>query len=145
MHVRRALSAMAITVLMAVGISAPASYAGPGDTVGASAGKGTVAVIGMLAWSDCGNYPGTICLFANNNWGLPIWRQYPSQIGSCRNLTGFDNVTTMAVNGAGGHTLVLWRYLGCTGESLVITSGNYADLTGTWWNDKPSSVQVIAF
>jgi len=121
--IKKLMAALTVTALVTFGAQAPA----------------------RAAWSDCGNYPGTICLFANNNWGLPIWRQYPSQIGNCRNLTGFDNVTTMAVNGADGHSLIGYRYLGCEGESLVITSGNYADFTGTWWNDKFSSVQVVAF
>lgn len=123
MKVRKFIAALAVTALAVFGVQAPA----------------------QAAWSDCGNYPGTICLFAHSGWGLPIWRQYPSQIGSCRNLTGFDNTTTVAVNGADHHTLVLHQYLGCEGESIVITSGNYADFAGTWWNDKPSSVQVIAY
>ncbi len=113
--------------------------------VGILAMVGFTAAPAQAAWSDCSNYPGTICLFANTNWGLPIWRQYPSQINGCRNLTGFDNVTTIAANTAGHHTLVLWQFLGCEGESLVITSGNYSNFSNTWWNDRASAVEVIAF
>lgn len=99
----------------------------------------------QAAWSDCNNYAGTICLFAGPNWGLPIWRQYPSQINGCRNLTGFDNVTTIAVNQAAHHHVILWQYQGCGGESFTLPAlGNYADFSGSWWNDKPSSIEVVA-
>jgi hypothetical protein len=120
---RKLLASVAAGALLALGVATPAK----------------------AAWADCGNYPGTVCLFANNNWGLPIWRQYPSQIQGCRNLTGFDNVTTMASNNTGGHyLLIMYRYLNCEGETFQLSSGSYVDFSNTWWNDKPSAVQVVA-
>ncbi len=104
----------------------------------------------QAAWSDCGNYPGTVCLFANANWGTPIWRQYPSQITSyyngCRNLDGFDNVTTVAANNTGGHYVItLWQLNGCTGESINIPLSGYSiDFSAAWWNDRASSIQATA-
>jgi hypothetical protein len=117
----------------------------------ASAAIAAVAAVGIAtpakaAWSDCGNYPGTVCLFAYPNWGLPIWRQYPDQINGCRNLTGFDNVTTMASNNtAGSVRLTIYQYLNCGGAFFHINSGQYYDLSGDWWNDKASSVRVTLY
>jgi hypothetical protein len=104
-----------------------------------------VASPAQAAWSDCSNYAGTICLFANNNWGLPIWRQFPSQINGCRNLTGFDNVTTMALTQAPHHAVRLWENAGCTGQYYNLPNvGSYVDFSGSSWNDRASSIQVIA-
>lgn len=109
----------------------------------ASAAVLGAAVPAQAAWSDCGNYPGTVCLFAHANWGLPIWRQYPSQIDDCRDLTGFDNVTTMISNNTSGHyILTVYRYLDCEGEYFTVSPGQYYNLSGDWWNDKASSVRV---
>lgn len=123
MKIRKMLAAVTVAALGAVGLfQAPA----------------------QAAWSDCSNYPGTICLFAGPNYGLPIWRQYPSQINGCRNLTGFDNVTTVAANLASHHMVVLWQYAGCGGESFTLpTQGYVAHFSGSWWNDKASSIEVI--
>lgn len=99
----------------------------------------------QAAWSDCSNYPGTICLFAGPNYGLPIWRQYPSQINGCRNLTGFDNVTTIAANLAAHHAVYLWQYPGCSGAVVSLPSQGYVvDWSGHWFNDKASSIEVVA-
>ncbi len=99
----------------------------------------------QAAWADCSNYPGTICLFAHANYGLPIWRQYPSQINGCRNLTGFDNITTMAANLAPHHAVYLYQYPGCTGQVVSLpTQGYVVDWTGYSFNDKASSIEVIA-
>lgn len=114
---------------------------------------GIVALVASLsvanpvqaAWSDCSNYPGTICLFAGPNYGLPIWRQYPSQINGCRNLTGFDNVTTVAANLAPHHAVYLYQYPGCTGEVVSLpTQGYVVSWSGQWFNDKASSIEVVA-
>lgn len=99
------------------------------------------------AWSSCGNYPETVCLFAHSNWGEPLWRQTPEQVDYCRSLvgTGWNNVTTMASNNtAGGYILEVWSESNCTGSVQSITSGTYADFTNTWWNDRISAVRVIA-
>lgn len=109
------------------------------------AGATVVSSPARAAWSDCGGYAGTICLFANNDWGLPIWRQYPSQITGCRNLSGFDNVTTIAVNQAEHHLVTLYQFSGCTGESLTLpTSGYHINFSGAWWNDRASAISVTA-
>jgi hypothetical protein len=114
---------------------------------------GIVALVASLsvvspaqaASSDCYNYPGTICLFAAPNWGLPIWRQYPSQIQGCRNLTGFDNVATVIANNTtAGYTLAVFQYPGCSGATFSVGSNLYYNLSGDWWNDKASSVMIIA-
>lgn len=108
-------------------------------------GGALVASPAQAAWPDCGNYPGTICLFANANWGLPIWRQFPSQVTGCRNLSGFDNVTTVALNQAAHYVVTLYQLPGCDGESFTLPSvGNYADFSGAWWNDRASAITVTA-
>jgi hypothetical protein len=96
------------------------------------------------ASSDCGNYPGTVCLFAHANWGLPIWRQYPDQINGCRALYGFNDVATMVWNRAGGHVLEMWEHADCTGNHWSIASGTWADMSGNWWNDEISAVRIYA-
>lgn len=101
----------------------------------------------QAAWSDCSNYPGTICLFAHGNFGTPIWRQFPSQINSgngCRDLTGFDNTTTIAANQAAHYSVRLWQYTGCQGAEVILPNvGSYIDFTGAFFNDKASSIEVI--
>lgn len=109
------------------------------------AGTNIPAAPAQAAWSDCSNYPGTICLFAGPNYGLPIWRQYPSQIEGCRNLTGFDNVTTIAANLSTHHAVYLYQYPGCGGEVISLpTQGYVIYFSGSWWNDKASSIEVVA-
>lgn len=108
-------------------------------------GATVVSSPAQAAWSDCSNYQGTICLFAHSNYGLPIWRQYPSQINGCRNLTGFDNITTMAANLAPHHAVYLWQYPGCTGQVVSLpTQGYVVDWSGYSFNDKASSIEVVA-
>jgi hypothetical protein len=124
--IKKLLATLALAAVLTAGVTAPSAPA-------------------QAAWSDCSNYPGTICLFAGPNYGLPIWRQYPSQITGCRNLTGFDNVTTIAANQATHHLVVLWQYAGCGGESITLPAQGYViNFSGSWWNDKPSSIEVIA-
>lgn len=101
----------------------------------------------QAAWADCGNYPGTMCLFANDNWGTPIWRQFPSQMTACRNLSAenFNDKATIVSNNTSGHyILTVWEHSGCSGLSFDVGSGQYQNLTGNWWNDRASSVSVIA-
>lgn len=124
--IKKFLTMLALAVVLTVGVTAPSAPA-------------------QAAWSDCSNYPGTICLFAGPNYGLPIWRQYPSQITGCRNLTGFDNVTTIAANQAAHHMVILWQYPGCGGESITLpTQGYVINFSGHWWNDKASAIEVVA-
>jgi hypothetical protein len=127
--IKKFLATLALAVVLTAGVTVPSAPA-------------------QAAWSDCGNYPGTVCLFAHGNWGLPIWRQTGEQVynapGHCRNLTGFDNVTTMVSNNTSHYVLIVWRYIGCTGDWFQADTGQYYDLSGGWWNDKPSSVSVIA-
>jgi hypothetical protein len=119
--IKKVLATVALTLAMAVGVTAQA------------------------AWSDCSNYPGTICLFAGPNYGLPIWRQFPREIDGCRNLTGFDNVTTVAANLAPHYAVYLYQYPGCTGAVVSLpTQGYVVSWSGHWFNDKASSIEVIA-
>lgn len=119
--IKKLMAALAVAALATFGVQAPA----------------------QAAWSDC-NYSGTVCLSTHSNWGTPVWRQTAAEINGCRDLTGFDNVTTMVSNKIGGHVLVLYRYLDCQGETISLASGNYYDFTNNWWNDKVSSVELIA-
>lgn len=96
------------------------------------------------AYGDCYNYPGTVCLTANANWGTPVWRQYPEQITGCRALTGFNDITTMVRNGAPHHIVTLYEHGDCTGQYFDMPSGQWTDLSGTWWNDRLSGISVIA-
>jgi hypothetical protein len=110
----------------------------------------TLMVLGFqkpaeAASSDCYNYPGTVCLFAYPNWGLPIWRQFPWEIEGCRNLTGFDNMATIIANNTtAGYTLVVYQYPNCGGATFSVGSNLYYNLANDWWNDKASSVRIIA-
>lgn len=104
-----------------------------------------VASPARAAWGDCGNYPGTICLFASTGWVTPIWRQYPSQINGCRALTGFNDVTTQAVNNTpAGYTLTVWQHANCTGWNFSIGSNKNINFYGTSWDNGASGVSIIA-
>lgn len=109
-----------------------------GITAGALASRPAQA-----AYGDCYNYPGTVCLTANANWGTPVWRQYPSQINGCRSLTpeGFNDKATMVRNGSGLGVLVVWEHYNCTGNWFSVPSGQWTDLSGNWWNDEASAVE----
>ncbi|EXG80605.1 hypothetical protein CryarDRAFT_1689 [Cryptosporangium arvum DSM 44712] len=94
-----------------------------------------IAVVGNMftaspaaaAYADCYNYLGTICLADNTDVTGQIWRQYPNQIGSCRNFSaeGFNDKASFAwfniqrPSSAPRPHVVLWRHAGCSG-----TSGN---------------------
>jgi hypothetical protein len=111
--------------------------------VGITGGALAAVSPALAAASDCNAYPGTICLFAGPNYGLPIWRQYPSQINGCRNLTGFDNVATIIWNNTSGSVqLNVFQYPNCSGATFNVNSTYLYNLSGDWWNDKASSVRV---
>lgn len=100
--------------------------------------------------ADCGNYPGTICLVENSDWTGQIWRQYPSQIVGCRNLSpeGFNDEATLAVNNTDSSIgLYLYENAGCTGRSVYVASGDVAYLyrLSPSFNDKASSIRVVYF
>ncbi len=124
MKVRKFLAAATVGTLMAVSTAIPAN----------------------AAWGDCGNFPGTVCLFANANWGLPIWRQTIDQVDDgCVPLYGFNDITTIAANNTtGGVSLRVWRHGNCTDLIGIINSGTHTVFTGAN-NDEASGVSVILF
>jgi hypothetical protein len=117
-----------------------------GVVIGISGGVVTASPA-QAAWSDCANYPGTICLFAHANFGTPIWRQFPSEINGgsgCRDLTGFNDVTTIAANQAPHYSVRLWQHAGCTGTEVILPNvGSYIGFSGSGFNDQASSIEVI--
>lgn len=106
---------------------------------------GLVATPAQAAVGDCTNFAGTICLFANSNYGLPIWRQTPAQVNShpgCRSLvgSGFNNTTTTVVNNTHNYTFLLWSEPNCTGGPIEALPGHTYHLGTTAWNDQISGI-----
>jgi hypothetical protein len=115
-----------------------------------------VATLGMVgltttpaqaAYSDCSAYGGTICMHQHSNFTGQVWRQYPSQISGCRNLSpdDFNDEASTVFNNTTTHILYLYQHSGCTGEELSIPKGGVRSFasTNTWWNDRASSVYVL--
>jgi hypothetical protein len=136
--IRKFMAAFAVMAALAV---APPAQAAP-VTAPPAAVVQVQAQAQAAAWSDCYGYPGTICLAAHANWGNPVWRQYPSQIDGCEALYGFNDITTMAVNNADDWSLTLYEHGTCTGNRLLIVSGQAYDFSGTFRNDMFSAVRV---
>lgn len=105
------------------------------------------AVPAQAAYLDCAGYPGTICFTEFPNFTGQVWRQFPGQISGRRNVSpeNFDNEASTAFNNTpGGYYVAIWQYQNCTGASFSLASGSYYVFTGNWWNDKMSSIEVIA-
>jgi len=109
---------------------------------GALAGTLALATPAHAAWSDCTNYAGTFCLFANANGGNPIWRQTPAQVGTCRNLAaeGWNDTVTSMRNMSSTYVIRLWQNSDCTGGPVEVLYGYNYDLTGNAWNDQFSAI-----
>ncbi len=134
MKIRKVFAALGIGALIALGVQAPAQ-----------------AVI-----TDCSAYPGTICFHQYSNYTGVVWRQYPYQISGCVNMTdwGWNDRAGTAFNSTqAGYQLYLYEHVGCNapgqpqGADFILASGQYVQFTGSlaWWNDKVSSIRVLAF
>jgi hypothetical protein len=100
----------------------------------------------MADITDCANYPGTICMAENFDWGGQIWRQYPNQISGCRPLSrdNFNNKATDLVNNTPGQVVMyLYDNADCTGASISLNSQAVRSLKNDPFNDKASSIRVI--
>jgi hypothetical protein len=132
--IRRFLAALAVLAALVT--------ASPSPVAAQAAPPAAVARVQAAAWSDCANYPGTVCLTAHANWGDPVWRQYPWQINGCTALHGFNDITTMAVNNSDDYSVTLYEHGSCTGVRVLITSGQAMDFSGTVRNDLYSGIKV---
>lgn len=102
----------------------------------------------MAAQSDCMPYHGTVCLTDTSSWGGQVWRQTPSQISGCRQLSpeGFNNKASLAFNNTfGDGVLFIYDTSNCTGRSIGLGSQVGTKFTGVdaWLNNKASSVKFI--
>lgn len=99
----------------------------------------------QAAKSDCTGYSNVVCLFAFNNFGNPIWRLHPDQIGNCESLVpwGWNDVTTHAMNNAPGTVLVLWQHSNCTGWSYTLGYGLNVSWYGYPGDNQVSAVDVV--
>jgi hypothetical protein len=107
----------------------------------------------QAAASDCTAFPGTICFHDNTNFTGSVWRQYPSQINGCRNLPaeGWNDRFGTAYNlTSSSYQLYLYQHINCGadgGYDFIMASGSSLSFTGSyeWWNNKVSSIKVVAF
>ena len=116
--------------------------------LGTIGGSFAAAAPASASIADCGNYPGTICLVANQDWSGQVWRQYPDQINGCRNLSpeGFNDKASIAVNN-NEYEVILYLYANanCGGRVVTVNPGDAAFL----WRLSPSfdnlasSIRVI--
>jgi hypothetical protein len=107
----------------------------------------TPATPAQAAYSDCRNFPGTVCLFAYGNFGNPIWRQTADETDYCRSLvgTGWNDVTTTAMNNYSGHvTFRLWQHYNCTGWYYDLPPNTHVDFTGYGQNNAVSAVETFS-
>ncbi len=122
---KKRLALVIAAVLLSVGIATPA----------------------QAVFSDCSAYAGTICFHQHSDFTGQVWRQYPHEINGCRNLgpDGFDNKASTAFNStAHSYSVRVWQYNNCTGETFTLASSSFYQFNGNWWNDRISSVEVIA-
>lgn len=120
-----------------------------GTLIGITSGFALATPARADFWSVCGDFPGTVCLAAHVNWGTPVWRQYPNQItsyyNSCRDLTGFNDMMTMAINQSPHYVITIWQHASCEGESFTLPRDTqYANFSASWWNDRASSISAVA-
>jgi hypothetical protein len=159
MSIRKILSAGFAGVMMAISLALPIQAAPVAAPVSASAVVQTAATQTVVqtsvaqtaaaqrAFTDCAIYAGTVCFHERPDYTGRVWRQTPDEIGACRNFApdNFDNQASTAFNNVEhSYSIRIYQYENCTGAYKILVSGYYYTFANDWWNDKPSSVRIIA-
>lgn len=141
---RMFLASLLVAVIGMTGLATPAQAVAPMTGVTATA----QAVSGQeRAFTDCAVYPGTVCFHQYGNFTGRVWRQTPDEIGSCRNLApdNFNDTASTAFNNIEhSYSVRIYQHENCTGSYKILVSGYYYVFTGDWWDNRTSSVRLIA-
>lgn len=112
----------------------------------------TLAVGGLVAASpaqavasDCTAYNDVVCLIEHGDFTGRVWRQTPGQFPTgCRNLTGYNNITTVGFNRTSNYVMTLYVNSNCTGTSIGFLPGQIRSFaeSNTSFNDRASSIGI---
>lgn len=98
--------------------------------------------------SDCTAYNNVVCLIEHGNFTGRVWRQTTGQFPTgCRNLTGYNNITTVGFNRTTNYTMHLYSNSNCTGNSIGFGPGQIKSFgdSDQWFNDTASSIGIRYF
>jgi hypothetical protein len=119
----------------------------------ATAVLATTLVTGVLvpaapaqaAASDCNSYSNVVCLIEHGDFTGRVWRQTTGQFPTgCRNLTGYNNITTVGFNRTSNYAMRLYADSNCTGTVIYFSPGQVRSFTysNQSFNDRASSIGI---
>jgi hypothetical protein len=102
----------------------------------------------QAAYSDCAAWANTVCFHQYTDYTGQVWRQTPAQIGDCKNMGTFNDKASTAFNTTTHYMVIVYQLTDCGGNYFIVGSGMSYAFTGgsanAWWDNRISSVQVIA-